>query len=852
MAEAPPDAATATTITLAIIALNGEESLPGLLDSCKGVFTHIVCAVDSRTSDDTRAVLDTYAVAHEDYEWADDFSYARKMSFDLARKTDPDWIMWLDCDDVLVKGAMIHPILAHAPDHVWGVAADYKYMFSKEHRAWLTTHDRVRLVRADKPWVWLNRVHEVLMLAETDRDDSSRRVAMSPEFHVEHQRPNDALTFDRNIHLLGLMIDDDQGAGRPIDARVLHYVAQEYYHAEEYQLAAQWWVRYLQVSGWPEECYDALLKQAHCYTEVAKKAKGTGQDEVRWWGRAIESTLKAMAIRDDWCDAFYRMGMIACDMGRYEAALQWTAIAKMIPDKKARTQGHNELDYDYHPALYVTHAYMALQQPRNALDMCEIILKDYPGNAVFMERKQQAEVWLRQEELAASAITVAENMHPSDLDAFWGTVPKEAKSANKLREMCVPVIHEARMALWRSAKGSNRIVFLCGEGIEPWCPDSLDEGGLGGSETAVVNLARIFQARNFNVDVYNFAGPHEGRHDGAGYWDMSRYDPDDPAMLTVASRMPDMPRPAGTDQYWLWAHDLNYKDEFRSDMARRFDRIMPVSEFHANWLHQCYPWLKDIGNVTPTRNGIDLSRFADRDKIDKIPRKCIYTSSPDRGLAEILVMWPQIKQAYSDASLHIFYGFQNWDYIIRAGNKELAASKAYLVDQLERMKPLDVIFHGRVGQAELARHWMESEIWAYPATFIETSCISAMEAAAAGAVPITSQLGALPETIGDRGILLPMGCPKNRTYQEMFLGTVGQMLSTKEDIAERIASWQDTGITELDAQMKKSFEDMQESENPAMELRERGYAYASNFSWNGVADQWINWLTSANLPDKSP
>ena len=56
-----------------------------------------------------------------------------------------------------------------------------------------------------------------------------------------------------------------------------------------------------------------------------------------------------------------------------------------------------------------------------------------------------------------------------------------------------------------------------------------------------------------------------------------------------------------------------------------------------------------------------------------------------------------------------------------------------------------------MGQAALARVLAEHDFWAYPCTFIETSCISALEAVAAGLYPVTTTLGALPETLAGWG-----------------------------------------------------------------------------------------------------
>jgi glycosyltransferase involved in cell wall biosynthesis len=76
------------------------------------------------------------------------------------------------------------------------------------------------------------------------------------------------------------------------------------------------------------------------------------------------------------------------------------------------------------------------------------------------------------------------------------------------------------------------------------------------------------------------------------------------------------------------------------------------------------------------------------------------------------------------------------------------------LDQLpavERVAPM--------AQTQLAG-WLRTVHWlAYPCTWIETSCISVMEAYAAGCRVLATDLGALPETCAGRADLLPHGAP---------------------------------------------------------------------------------------------
>jgi len=58
-----------------------------------------------------------------------------------------------------------------------------------------------------------------------------------------------------------------------------------------------------------------------------------------------------------------------------------------------------------------------------------------------------------------------------------------------------------------------------------------------------------------------------------------------------------------------------------------------------------------------------------------------------------------------------------------------------------------VVYHGMVTKTVLMSHFLEASVWLYPADFIESSCITAMEAMCAGMWSIVRDMGALRYTM---------------------------------------------------------------------------------------------------------
>lgn len=162
--------------------------------------------------------------------------------------------------------------------------------------------------------------------------------------------------------------------------------------------------------------------------------------------------------------------------------------------------------------------------------------------------------------------------------------------------------------------------------------------------------------------------------------------------------------------------------------------------------------------------------------------KLFWGSSYDRGLDILLYMWPDIKEKYPDAELHVCYGWELFDIAART-NPERRQWKA----QMERLlTQKGVHHHGRVGKKELAKIRQDCGIWAYPTYFTEINCITALDAQADGLVPVVINLAALKETVG-AGVKVD-GEIRNsavaKRYQEELINIMGDKDRWKKESAK--------------------------------------------------------------------
>lgn len=305
------------------------------------------------------------------------------------------------------------------------------------------------------------------------------------------------------------------------------------------------------------------------------------------------------------------------------------------------------------------------------------------------------------------------------------------------------------------------IRIYCGPNVQ-FTPDVLEDGkkAVAGSEIAVINMAKEWARLGCQVVVY--AGTN-GIYDGVFYRTVDNYSPDHYSDVFIAWRLPtvfEKVRPNATTTV-LWTHDLFYQIKVQGhsqntipqEWVDRIDTIVSVSNFHKDILEKVHPTFR--GKVWASRNGIDPSRYIGRD-VEKVPHRYFYSSDWQRGIEQLLEVWPKIKEAIPGAELHVAYSYELIRFLSKITGDVNEQNRIERLYRKVNSLP-GVIFHDRLGQQELADLQLSSEAWLYPPDpnspdggFLETYCITAVEAQAARCVPIIRMNGALPETVRNR------------------------------------------------------------------------------------------------------
>jgi glycosyltransferase involved in cell wall biosynthesis len=314
------------------------------------------------------------------------------------------------------------------------------------------------------------------------------------------------------------------------------------------------------------------------------------------------------------------------------------------------------------------------------------------------------------------------------------------------------------------------IAVYCGPSAEAWTPESQHCGGIGGSETAVIELTVRLARLGWEITVYNRcdAPPAGLSFRGVCYRDYRTFRTEDVFDVLWIWRMPaffDLNVRARLRLLDL--HDALTPFDFTAARVARMDKIFVKSRYHQSmWFAPATRWIPAFPPVPQERfivvgNGIDLSRF--RGAPSRDPYRFMYASYPRRGLEVLLELWPRIRAQIPEATLHVFYG---WNAFLNL-EKDKPESAEWMRRMQARLRQPGVVDHGRVGQRELAEEELKSSYWLYPTEFREIDCITAKEMQAAGVLPITTGYAALAESQ-----VCGLKIPGDPAWQERYVAEI--------------------------------------------------------------------------------
>ncbi len=331
-----------------------------------------------------------------------------------------------------------------------------------------------------------------------------------------------------------------------------------------------------------------------------------------------------------------------------------------------------------------------------------------------------------------------------------------------------------------------------------------NERPLGGTESAMIYMARALAARGHDVWVFTVV-------DAPGLYDRVQYRPCEefekfaartaldvficirvllPLLVQRWARVQIYFSPDAHDQPALHcALPVIFESgtsaerfEIGCYSLRQVQRYVDAVFCVGQWQAQTFveKFLLAPQKILVTGNGVHLPDYPIAQVALPRAPQVAYCSTPFRGLEYLLEFFPVIRARVPKATCVVLSGMQLY-------GQSAADDQRQFQHIYDLAKQPGVTLVGPVAKPALAQHLLASRVLAYPNTFAETFCIAALESQAAGLPVVSSHLGALPERVAQNidGVLIP-GHPEMPAYREAFIDAVVRYLT--DDAAWRLAS----------------------------------------------------------------
>jgi len=564
-----------------------DTEYPKLVDAVSSVHPFVEGVYITTTGKETSKIKTIEGVHHSHFDWCDDFAAARNFNFSQAPK-DTECLFWMDADDILVGGEQLQKLAQLSKKYSKDVVfLPYWYACTFDGEPSLknlididVTQMRERLLRPGVT-TWKGRLHETPVPTEGVKnvytsvkytDNPTKEGEFSIALLHTAQEVDLPEKMERNKRILELQLEEERAKGEA-DPRTLIYLIKIYAECgteEEWQKVLVMGEEYLTKSGWNEERGSAWENMGIAYGSLgdSKKAADCFMNAIREWPHQIIYYLRLAS-------AFY-------NLKDYEAVKHWLGIASGMDIDKRLTSGTTNFKgiKVMFAKLLLNMNYHAEKDTKKALEAAQLLYKEDPSE----ENKEQL-IFLQDINALNEACANVDH-----LTEYLDSIGKDdviTQILDVLPEAITsqPFAHRIRQKVAKPRSwASNEICYFAnfgGKFFEPWAANSL-ETGIGGSETAVIELSKEWAKMGYKVTVYGDPGESCGDHEGVTYLPWYEFNPKDFFNIFIQWRSWHMAGKIKAKKFLVDLHDIYSVVDLKPEQLRAIDKIMVKSKYQRN------------------------------------------------------------------------------------------------------------------------------------------------------------------------------------------------------------------------------------------------------------------------------
>lgn len=537
------------------------------------------------------------------FPWCNDFAAARNYNFSQA-SSDTDYIYWQDADDILVGGQYLRPIAEMAKESGKDVVY-FTYWYGcefngeplpKNLKEVLMEHPRERLI---KPFtnVWKGRLHETpipviglnLQYSRHPYDENNQPIAVMHTSDMDDVKEN----LERNRKILEIQYKEEID-NNAVDPRTLLYLEKIYAEIgnvpENVNLnvkVIEMGQQYLSMSGWDMERGTCWEQMGIAYGNLSDHQKAAD-----CFHKAIEEHPRQILY-------YIRLAITYFNLGKYDKAFHWLEFAKNSPARDLRGDMLNlkAIKVGYAEALMKLNFNDQIKNFDEALIAAKSLYKENPTEnnkqtmLYLMDAKDLNDACINTEKICKYLVDIGQE---GRVEKLLDTLPQEI--------ITQPFAVKIRNKFSQPRKwADNEICYFAnfgGKHFEKWDSSSL-KTGIGGSETAVIELARQWTEMGYKVTIYGDPPKRQTDEYGISWYPWYYFNIRDYFNILIQWRGWNLASKVKTKKFFVDLHDVVAQVDYEKKDMRATDDVFVKSKYHREML----PLLTD-NKMSVIGNGI--------------------------------------------------------------------------------------------------------------------------------------------------------------------------------------------------------------------------------------------------------